>query len=345
MLESLSMKATVTKIHAMHGKMLTKQNYTELLHKQTVNEIAVYLKKNTRYKDVLASIDTNTIHRGLLENLIRRKNFDTYVDLCNFQHLGDIPFFNYQVELEEIEQILSCILHINAGKTDDYIQTLPSYLIKHASFDLIELAKCKNVKDILKVVKGTVYYEDLKKVIPDDDGQIDSQRCEILLRTTYYENLFKIIDKDFKGETAKKLNRNIRTQIDLINFINAYRMKAFYKADIEEIKKYMFPYGRMKKSQANSFYEAKTHEEMLSLFKKTIYANKITNFDSDILENNISLIRYKSASSSLQNAQSAPVALYSFTFLCDIEVMNIVSIIEGIRYQASPNFIEKLLII
>ena len=45
MLESLSTKATITKIHAKYGKMLTKQNYSELLNKQSVSEIAAYLKK------------------------------------------------------------------------------------------------------------------------------------------------------------------------------------------------------------------------------------------------------------------------------------------------------------
>lgn len=346
MLQSLSTKATVAKIHAMHGKMLTKQNYQDLMHKQTVNEIAAYLKKNTRYKDILATIDVNTIHRGLLENLIRKKNFNTYVSLCNFQHLGEIPFFNFEVKRGEIEQILSCILHINAGKTEEYIQTLPSYLMKHASFDMIELAKSKSFSDVLKVIHNTVYYDDLKLVKPDNNGQIDCLRCEVLLRTTFYDNLMKTIDKDFNGSTAKELKKSVMTQIDLINFINSYRMKAFYKAPPAKIKQYMLPfYGRMKKTQMNAFYEAKSDEEMIGLFKKTIYANKIENIDPDILENNISFIRYKSASGALQNAQSAPVALYSFSFLCEVEAMNIVSIIEGIRYKASPGFIEKLIII
>ena len=66
MLESFATQATVARIHAMYGKMLTRQNYIDLLSKQTVSEIAAYLKKNTRYHDILASIDINNIHRGLL---------------------------------------------------------------------------------------------------------------------------------------------------------------------------------------------------------------------------------------------------------------------------------------
>ena len=94
-----------------------------------------------------------------------------------------------------------------------------------------------------------------------------------------------------------------------------------------------------------SIYEAKDAEEMLNMFRKTIYARKLKEIDSEIVEKNVYQIRYYSARASLLNAQDAPVALYSFMFLCEMEVNNLTSIIEGIRYKASPAFIEKLLII
>ncbi len=346
MLESFSTKATLTKIHAKHGKMLTKQNYTELLNKQSVSEVAEYLKKNTRYSDILENIDTNTVHRGLLETLIRRKNFDTYVELCKFQHLDKISFFNYEVMREEVEQILSCILHINANKSDDYISTLPGYLISHASFDMLALAKSRSFKDLLKVVRHTDYYDALKNVNPDENGQVDFLRCEVLLRTQLYKKMFELIDKDFDGNVAKELKRSVSIQIDMINFINSYRLKAYFNADVGTIKQNMFPfYGRISKKQMFAYYEASGKEEMLDMFKKTIYARQLDGIDPDIVEHNMFEIRYKAARVSLKNAQTAPVALFSFIYLCDIEAMNIISIIEGIRYKSTPSFIEKLLII
>ncbi len=110
-----------------------------------LQELATYLKNNTRYSGILASIDVNTIHRGLLEALITRNNFETYIELCKFQQLDKIPFYKYGIAREEIEQILSCILHINAGNSEDFISTLPSYLISHTSFDMLQLAKSKNL--------------------------------------------------------------------------------------------------------------------------------------------------------------------------------------------------------
>ena len=346
MLESFSTKATVTKIHAMHGKMLTSQDYKELLNKQSVSEIAAYLKNNTRYHDVLTSIDTNTIHRGFLESLIRKSNFNTYVKLCKFQRLDHTPFYNYEIVREEIEQILSCILHINAKKSEEYISTLPSYLLKHASFDLIELAKTKTFEELLKVIKNTSYWNLLKNVKPTENGLINYLECEVLLRTEYYKTMFETIDKDFSGKVAQNLKEDVKIQVDLINFINAYRMKVFFNANSDTIKKSMLPFfGRMSQRQMFKFYDAKNKEEMLELFNTTSYSKRIDEIDQDILEKKLYEIRYESAKSSLQNAQSAPVALYSFMFLCQIEAQNIISIIEGIRYKESPSFIEKLLII
>ncbi len=346
MLESFATQATVARIHAMYGKMLTRQNYIDLLSKQTVSEIAAYLKKNTRYHDILASIDINNIHRGLLEDLIRKNNFYTYEKLCKFQNLDKIPFYKYQIKKEEVNQILSCILHINAGKSEDYITTLPSYLIKRSSFNMIELAKSKTFADLLKVIKGTKYYNVIKQIRADENGQINYLRCEVLLRTEYYKLLLEEIDKDFKGKVALKLTENVKAQIDLTNFINAYRLKAYFHADAGAIKQNMLPfYGRINKTQMFRIYEAKNKDEMLELFEKSIYAKKITTINPEIVEKNISQIRYKSSKGSLQNANFAPVALYSFMNLCDNEAHNLINIIEGIRYNVPPTIIEKLLII
>ena len=346
MLDNASTKATVAKIHSMYGKMLTQSNYRELLNKQSVSEIAAYLKKNTRYRDILSNIDTNTIHRGLFEILIKRCNFDTYVRLCKFQHLGTISFYNYEIVRQEIEQILSCMQHLNAKNSEEYIETLPGYLISHCSFDMIALAKSKTFDDILKVLKSTPYYKLLKDIKPDESGQIDYLKCEVILRTQYYKNLLEMIEEKFRGREASTLLGDVKSQIDLINIINAYRLKAYYNSEVGFIKKNMLPfYGKINQLQMFKIYEAKDKEQMLELFQKSIYARRLNGIDPEVVENNVYKIRLNYAKSALRSAQSASVALYSFMYLCEVEAINLISIVEGIRYKASPAYIEKLLII
>ena len=115
MLDGLSSNATVSKIRAIHGRMLTKDNYHEMLTKRSVQEITEYLASTPRFASVLADIDPNTVHRGFLETLLEKENFDTYIRLCQFQQLDKIPFFDFLIEKTEIDCILMLINSIKTG--------------------------------------------------------------------------------------------------------------------------------------------------------------------------------------------------------------------------------------
>ena len=69
MLSALSSNAVLSKARAMYGKRLTAENYRELLNCKTVGEIAAVLKSRTVYGKLLAGINENEIHRGMLETV------------------------------------------------------------------------------------------------------------------------------------------------------------------------------------------------------------------------------------------------------------------------------------
>ena len=350
MLNSFSTNATVAKSRAIYGKRLTQEDYKELMRRNNVTEVAEYLKRNTHYKNILSAVDTNTIHRGFLETLLRRDNFDLYEKLCKFQQLNKIPFFNYLVTKHETEEIVSCILHLNAHASDEYITTLPSYLIEHASFNLIELAKCRTYQSMLSVLKKTPYYSILKDEIPDENGTYDCTKLETELRTYYLNWLNATIDKDFKGKVAKDLHYLIDTQTDLINVINGFRMKTFFNADANTIEKSMLHfYGRLSKNKQREIYEAADADDYIKRLQKTYYGRQMESTNENIewstLEKSTQSLRYRYAKLTLSSSNSAPVSLYTILFLFDIEVNNIINIIEGIRYKAPMSSIEKLLIL
>lgn len=346
MMNSFSTNATVAKIHAKYGKMLKSANYKELLNMQSVGEIAAYLKKDTRYGHLLSGVETNTIRRGHLEDLIRRSNYETYVGLCKFQQLDKLEFYNFEIIKEEIEQILSCILHINTGEQERFISAFPSYLDERFSYDMIELANSNSFPELLTAIKHTSYYSILKEIVPDSDGKVDYLDCEVKLRICYYSWLFDKIKKNFSSSVAAELSSFIKSQVDLVNFINSYRYREFFGADTEQIKEHMLPfYGRLGKNRAHKIYEAESSQQMIELFDKTNYTNSLSGIDFNHVETSIDLARYKHAKRELRKSQSVPVVLYAYMFLCDIEAMNLTSIVEGIRYKEPPSNIEKLLII
>lgn len=336
--------ATVAKIMAIYGKRIKPQDYTEMMSKQSVSEVAEYLKRNTHYSGLLSSIDTNTIHRGMLENLLRRSVFETYMRITGFEHISKQEFYNYKILQTEIDEILRCIRFINA-KSTKLITDVPIYINHLTSFDLLELAKITDFNELLTFLKKTPYYDVLKTVRPNNDGAVDVTKCETLLRSYYIERLKGSLH--FKKRDVQQFNTMLETDIDLINVINAYRLTAFFGESETEIEKDMLPfYGRLSAVKQREIYSAPNSEEFIKRFSKTYYGKQMTEngYDINSLEQSAQRMRHKYAKLMLKRSASAPLSVYSFIFLLEIEVQNIISIIEGIRYGIEVNKIASLII-
>lgn len=336
--------ATVAKIMAIYGKRVTPQDYAEMMNKQSVSEAAEYLKKNTHYSRVLASIDTNTVHRGMLENLLRRSVFETYMRITGFEHISKQEFYNYKIIQTEIDEILRCVRFINA-RSKKMITDVPIYINKLTSFDLIELAKIRNFKELLEFLRKTPYYDVLKKAKVNSDGFADVTNCETLLRS-YYIGMMKS-SLHFKKSDADQFMTLLETDIDLINVINAYRLTAFFGENEDTIEEDMLPfYGRLSAARQREIYSAPNSEEFIKRFSKTYYGKLMieNGYDINNLEHSARQLRYKYAKSALKRSSSAPLSVYAFIYLLEIEVRNLISIIEGIRYGVEAGKIASLII-
>lgn len=349
MILDFSKNATIARIRTFYGKRITTEQYRDLASKKSVEEAAEYLKKNTHYATALANIDTNSIHRGFLEDILRKEHFNTYVKFCKFQQLNTEEFYKYFIVWLEIVEILNRIRHINADTNDEYIIDLPSFLINKASFDLIEMAKAKNFRELLGVLRNTPYYNILKNKAVDENGKVDFNLCEMDLRTYYLKWLINIVEKHFKGQSKEKLRLQIMTQIDLINIINAYRMKSIFHASNDEVRKNVLPYhGRISVKQQNELIESDNVSSFLSILSKTIYGKQLDNItectDSIQFEKQISKLRFNLAKRALLFSENAAVSLYSAIYIFEVEVDNITRIVEGIRYGKDSSYMESLII-
>ncbi len=329
---------------AIYGKRLTPQDYSELMNRQSVAEAADYLKKNTHYSGVLSSIDTNTIHRGMLESLLRKSIFETYMRITGFEHISKQEFYNYKIIQTEIDEILRFIRCLNAG-SGRFIESVPMYINRLSSIDLLELAKVGSFRELEDFLKKTPYAGVLKDVEPDGDGKVDVTRCETLFRT-YFINMLKS-SMHFKSADQKRLNDFLETDIDLINVINSYRLTAYFDEPEDVIEKDMLPfYGRLTAEKRHAIYSAESSEEFIRQFAKTYYGQQMikNGYDINDFERSAMKLRHKYAKSMLRSSASAPLSVYAFMFLLETEVRNIISIIEGIRYGVEANKIAPLII-
>ncbi len=345
-----SYNATVAKARTLYGKRLKEDDYRELLKKTTIPEIAEYLKRNTHFSECLSNIDTNSVHRGYLEDILNRETFNEYVRLCNFQKLNEISFFNYRYINSEITVILRCITYINAGTTEKFIDTISPYLAKHSSFDMMRLGEVRTYNDLLDTLRKTPYYDIIKDQKPDSNGNYDCTEIDILLKTYYVNWVKDAVNRDFSGSVRKDMLEITSALYELSNIYNAFRYKAFSSADYEEISHILFPVpSKMTKFKLSELMNTETAEQYLEVLKTTGYGRRMNEENSEIsratISHDIETLKNKLAKSYLRKTTNAAVSIYTILFLLTTEVKNIVTIIEGIRYGVPVQSIEELLVI
>lgn len=342
MMENTSSNATTAKIRAKYAQLFTPDDYREMAALRTVPEIADYIARSARFKEAFSEVDPNTIHRGFMEELLYRENFETYIRLCKFQGLDKQPFFGFLIRRSEIDCILSIINRINSSLDRAYLSDLPGYLIKYLDIPVMELSMSQTYEELVSGLKGTRYHRVLKKVPVRDDGMADYTECELALRTDYYAELLEQADKGFMGGVSDELRTMILREIDCRNIINAYRMKAYFGYTPDEIKRRSLKFYGIGKRQMERLYEAEDAAVMMDMVNHTIYGKNSP--DTDNIEVEINSVKIRRLRHYITGSTHAPVAVYAFLQLCDIDVSNIVHIIEGIRYGVEAAAIEAQLI-
>ena len=59
-----------TKIRAMRGQLIKKEEYLKLAELSTISEFVEHLKKYKGYQDIFEGVNTEQIHRGTLEKIM-----------------------------------------------------------------------------------------------------------------------------------------------------------------------------------------------------------------------------------------------------------------------------------
>ena len=345
MLYNFKSQAIVAKARAIYGRRLTEDDYKQLVMKTSVSEVCAYLKNTDRYSKILSSVNERTVHRGQVENLIRRNNFRIYEKLYVYDNKSNDDFYTYYLQKVQIKEILNAIMFINAGKDDDYITSFPAFLMAHSEIDLIKLAKANTFDELLGVIKNTRYYKVLKPFAKNGSTKVDFLACEKALYTDYYKNLLEVIQKSYGKKTAAELRQAILMKVDLYNIMAAFRMRVMFNIEPEKIISAMIPIkNKVSKKQMDELLELKTAKEMAEQMPTLAYFKDIPQIHSGSIEASVRITRGKAFGHLLRKSASAPVIVYALLELLETETQNVTTIIEGVRYSITPDEIEQMIV-
>lgn len=325
--------AVIVKIRARYAKRLTQIDYDNLIACKNVSEIALYLKNKQIYRDSLLNIDDKNIRRNFLESILNQSFFEDLAGLAKYDLTFGRKVFRYILKKFEIRQISKFLIFLKSGDVSKFECSFPKFLKSRSKIKFDNFNKAKNYNDLLNNVYKTEYYEILKLNI-NKNLDFDINKIETELYNNIFEMFLNVINKlNFK--IRKKIKKFLYSCVDISNVIRITRAKKFYNSDDNYILDIIFNFGNYKFSK----YEF-LKDSNFSNFN--LFGDNINSIQE--LEKFSKIMRFKWSKKNIRYSNISEVVGFSYVFLKEMEISNLINIIEGIRYGISKEKIRQLLI-
>lgn len=338
--------ALITKAKSMVGKRFMDDHYEELLHKQNVGEIAGYLKHEASYHVALKDVRENYIHRGQLESILRRDLLRKVLLLFHYVQGEEKAFYALYLQQKELDLLLSQIRNIIAQNFEEGIPEIDMFLREYISFDLVALSGCKNYKEVLDVMKKSIYFDTLKRFqIKDvDERKLDYTAIENAVYQLYYKTVYQTIMRTYRGKTRRELLYFMDQQVELYNIVKIYRLKHFFEVNDEVIRdSLVFTPFMGNTKQIEKWISDYNEKELLAMISKD--GHQILMKEGNIyIEHYVDHILFEKAKIFFRYSQSPPLVFASFIIMMQREINNLINIIEGVRYHVDIEEMKAMLI-
>ena len=321
-----------TKLSAMRGQLIKKDEYLHLAEAASVSEFVEQLKKHKNYVDVFEDIEPESIHRGELEKLMMYGAYRDFSKIYMFADMNQRKYLKLYFMRYEVSMLKRAIRGLNYEDSQSYFDRAEVIFSKYSDIDIQAVYAATTIEGIIEALKGTVYYEPLLKVSGYARHTIFDY--EMALDIFCFKHIWKK-KKQFKGKELKNISEVTGTDIDFLNILWIYRAKKYYKLSGAKIYDIIIPISfRLKKVQIKELVETADENEFLAVVNKTRFGKY---FNEAFLEDNSPEKLYKKIIHNL-NARAFSLNPYSLagvnTFLTEKneEIQKLIKIAESIRY-------------
>lgn len=336
--------AVNAKVRALEGRMVNEKQISKLLKCRSYKESLYYLADNTIYGQALEHYDIENIHRGQLEHILKKeyvKNFDKFSHYFTGDYKELIKIFFIRFEAEDIKVIIRNKF-IKKFETD--IETLAAYGSSLSTVNYDKLIKADNIEKVIDELKDTVYFKYISNLSKDiyKEGFFI---METALDRVFFLFLKKFINK-LSIEDSESLKRINGIYIDLINLQWIFRAKKSYELLPEVILASCINEGyKIRKDKLKDLSYTKSIDEFYTLVKMTPY--KIIFMEAEnkeyLLEREMLFYLKKVFLQYKREYKTNISVLVSYFELSYMEMRDIISIIENIRYNNEAEEAKKYL--
>ncbi|MEA4849641.1 MAG: V-type ATPase subunit [Clostridiaceae bacterium] len=344
-MDSITRFAAVnTKIKAMEGEFLKNEDYISLLGLESVTEVARYLKEKTAYSDVLANVETEYIHRAMLENLVKQKmvkNIDRIIHYFTGDYKSFIRTLYAKYEIEELKVIARAVY--NGEDTAAFRSN--AFVGKYSNIDTSKIYESKHIRDIIYALQGSEFY---KFLIPLVDGNFSENpfRFAMVMDLAYYSILQSKWSK-LDTQDIRVLEQAQGIMADLLNIQWIYRGIKFYRLSPEELLNYTINIGyRLDFNLLKALCYSQNLEEFNRIVKSTKYGFMLKEDETtDIyMERRMERHIYFELKDMVRKNNLSIIGAFAFVIFLQYEVRDIISIVEAIRYKIPVDQAHKYIV-
>lgn len=334
-----------TKIRSIESKFLKDEDFLNLLHKKNIPEVALYLKRETHYGNILHDINENDIHRRQLETLIRKDHAEEIKRISHYFYDSYRKFFRYVFIKREVEELKDILRGIENGRNEELNRESFAHIGRFSKVNVDVLLSSISVSDFIKNLKGTIYYRYLQ-ALEDKKDEKNLFLGEMILDLAYFNIFYKLMD-EINNRDRKVVDKLQGTNVDLLNIEWIYRGLMYYNLHPEVLFNYTIPHGyELSISDIKELCYIRDMGEFQNRILKSKYNFLFDNENTkDIFMERRSLRYQYFMIKRLRSRHEMNISeALAFDVLLEYEIRDIVTVIECIRYGIPDDEARKFLI-
>ena len=325
------------KVKAMKARLLTEEDYYNLCSSANVHEAGLKLKDFLEYTQTVESIiSTGADNRHMYEQRLIKVLDNNYFKIHGF--LADANVIKYldACFLKREIQVIKYMLGNFYDKRDKGRNISYTQGFRFFDIDIKNLGECETIEGFLDLLSENKFFHIVKDVYASNQSLFE---MEIALDFNYYKNLWKARKKYLKGDDLKAAAIIDGTEADMQNLLWIYRLKSYYPMRVESVYKYVMPLHYKLKPEIITKLVESSPANMKYALLETPYAHVFENA-AGIEQAYYTAINkaYRQAASRYPNSLAVTA---EYLFLKNMEIKNIISVFEGVRYAMNTDEIME----
>ncbi len=332
----LAYSGIVTKIHAMESRLLKPEQFEEIASLKNVPELVSYLMDHSSYRQVLQDMDESRLHRGNIEKVLNLSLYHDYTKLYRFCGLKQRQFLKMYLKRYEIDLINYCLrIVINHYQEPFDLNHKKPFFDKYSQISIEKLITSRTTDQLIEMLKGTEYYEPLRKL--NNGRDVTLFDYDLALNLYYFTTMWRERKKVLKKKELEIFTRDCGSKIDLLNIQWIYRAKKHFSMSASDIYSLLIPiHYRVSTDQIKSMAEAGTLEEFWEVFQKTTYARHYDFNQSLTIEQMYEDCLYHLYTADRRRNPYSIASINTYLFLKEEELKKLTTAMECIRYGLTP---------